>query len=155
VTQFWKRAVEGVKKKESLLFVFFFGFDVDLDLLVDLDPFVALLPLVDLETLATFVADDLESLVAEALVIAFVAALDTLVAFCWSFANNSATEAQPDAAKIRLIVGESSLIWEAIDALEVALTVDGQEAIDGREAVIAEMEWRAFRSFWLNGRGWE
>jgi len=127
--------------REYLLFAFFFGFvDVDLEPFaldlapfVDLEPFVVLLPLVDLETLAPFVVDldrfvaddDLETLVAEALVAAFVAALDPLVALCWSLANNSATEAQPDAAKIRLIVGESSLIWR-VDALVVTL-VDERE----------------------------
>jgi len=84
--------------REYLLFAFFFGFvDVDLEPFaldlapfVDLEPFVVLLPLVDLETLAPFVVDldrfvaddDLETLVAEALVAAFVAALDPLVALC-------------------------------------------------------------------------
>jgi len=117
---------------KHLLLDFFFGF------VVDLDPFVALLPLVDLETLAAFVAPFGVALgTFGATFDPSVEAFEPFVrlAFCRSLANNLSTEAQPDAAKIRLIVGESSLI-SALAAVAADVDVgldDGATLVDGAD----------------------
>jgi len=103
-----------------LLVAFFFGF-------VFLDLFVFVAALVPLEALDPFKPfADLEPLVVAATLVPFIAETDSvpfeietnfapfgtgaLEEFVLREAKNSSTEAYPVAAKIRLIVGESSLI---------------------------------------------
>jgi len=143
-----------VSKREYLLFVFFFGFDVDLDPFIDLDP---LLEGAFLDPFRDIAFRDVafRSIAFRAI------ALDPFTAFlawvfCWSLASNSSTEEHPFAFKICLIVGDSSSIW-AVDALEVALEVASEVVVAinvGLTVVAVKLRW-AFRSFWLNGRGCE
>jgi len=125
---------------------FFFGLEPFL-FVVDLDTFVALVPLVDLDP---FVAD-LDRFVADDLALFIAAGLDPFVLTCcracWAFiAKNSCLLEHPVFSKIRLMVGEvSSSSMVEKDCVVVASMVAVRGGI-GTPAVDVDVR-RAFRSF--------
>jgi len=126
-----------------------------------LDPLLALLPLVDLETLAAFVVDLDPFGAALSVFVLVLVGFDPFVlelASCVAarLAKSSCLLEQPVASKIRLMVGDVSSsivareVFEDLDPLVIALAVDVRDAggamEDDKQGRVFFAE-RAFRSF--------